>query len=32
MFGDCLPEIGSRVQSALLKAAESELDGGSQQP
>lgn len=31
-FGTCPPEIGSRVQSALLEAAESELDGGSQQP
>lgn len=32
MFGNCPPEIGSRVQSALLEAAESELDGGSAQP
>lgn len=32
MFGTCPPEIGSRVQSALLEAAESELDTGSQQP
>lgn len=32
MFGNCSPEIGSRVQSALLEAAESELDGGSPQP
>jgi hypothetical protein len=32
MFGNCPPEIGSRVQSALLEAAESELDGGSPQP
>ena len=31
MFGNCPPEIGSRVQSALLEAAESELDGGSPQ-
>ncbi|MBY4611530.1 hypothetical protein K6M90_28270 [Rhizobium sp. 9T] len=30
MFGNCPPEIGSRVQSALLKAAESELDGSPQ--
>ncbi|MBX4922117.1 hypothetical protein HJA76_20960 [Rhizobium bangladeshense] len=29
MFGNCPPEIGSCVQSALLEAAESELDGGS---
>lgn len=32
MFGNWSPEIGSHVQSALLEAAESELDGGSQQP
>lgn len=32
MFGNCPPEIGSRAQLALLKAAESELDGGSAQP
>lgn len=32
MFGNCPPEIGSRVQSAMLEAAESELDGGSAQP
>lgn len=32
MFGNCPPEIGSRVQSALLEAAECELDGGSAQP
>ncbi|OOO27791.1 hypothetical protein BS627_03510 [Agrobacterium salinitolerans] len=29
MFGNCPPEIGSRVQSALLEAAESEINGGS---
>jgi len=32
MFGNCPPEIGSRAQLALLKAAGSELDGGSAQP
>uniref|UniRef100_UPI001FE23C39 hypothetical protein n=1 Tax=Neorhizobium huautlense TaxID=67774 RepID=UPI001FE23C39 len=32
MFGNCPPEIGSRAQLALLKAAESELDGCSAQP
>ncbi|WP_349963294.1 hypothetical protein [Rhizobium sp. ZPR3] len=31
MFGNCPPEIGSRVQSALLEAAESEINGGSAQ-
>lgn len=32
IFGGCPPEIGSRVQLALLEAAESEIDGGSAQP
>jgi hypothetical protein len=32
MFGNCPPEVGSRAQIALLKAAESELDGNLAQP
>ena len=32
MFGNCQPEVGSRAQIALLKAAESELDGNLAQP
>lgn len=32
MFGKCPPEVGSRAQIALLKAAEAELDGNQTQP